>query len=280
MSGVLYLVATPIGNLEDVTLRALRILREVDVVAAEDTRRVRALLHRHGIQNRVVSYHEHNEKARATELLELLRSGRSVALVSDAGTPVLSDPGYALVRLCVEAGIPVVPVPGPSAITAALAVCGLPTERFLFAGFPPRKRQARKKFLAELVGLPVTLVLFESPRRLMDCLVDLYEVAGNRHVAVCRELTKRHEEVLRGTIQEVLAALGTRAVRGEVTLVVEGAVQTPQAQDRERDVEQAVREALTAGASVRETTEVLVQRFGLPRREAYRRVLALRKEGS
>jgi 16S rRNA (cytidine1402-2'-O)-methyltransferase len=272
MPGVLYLVATPIGNLEDVTLRALRVLREVDVVAAEDTRRVRALLDRHGIRNRVVSYHEHNERARVGELLALLRSGGSVALVSDAGTPVLSDPGYELVRACVDEGIPVVPVPGPSAVTAALVASGLPTDRFLFAGFPPRRRQARRRFLADLARLPATLVLFESPRRLSACLLDLQEVAGNRRVAVCRELTKRHEEVLRGTVQEVLARLGTAPVRGEVTLVVEGAVAPAAPQ---QDVEQVLREALAGGVSVREASEVAARRCGISRREAYRRALAL-----
>lgn len=276
MAGVLYLVATPIGNLEDVTLRALRVLREVDVVAAEDTRRARTLLSRHGIRNRVVSYHEHNEKSRAAELLELLRSGRSVALVSDAGTPVLSDPGYELVRGCAEEGIPVVPVPGPSAVTAALAASGLPTDRFLFAGFVPRKREARRRFLEELARLPVTLVLFESPRRLSACLADLHRVAGNRRVAVCRELTKRHEEILRGTVQEVMARLGTGAVRGEVTLVVEGApAPTPQPQE----LDDVVRQALEGGASVREAAEAAARRCGVSRREAYRRALTLSREG-
>lgn len=222
--GVLYLVATPIGNLEDVTLRALRVLREVDLIAAEDTRHVRKLLERYGIRQQVVSYHEHNEQARTPQLLAALRSGRSVALVSDAGTPVLSDPGYRLVRACVEASVPVVPVPGPSAVTAALVASGLPADRFLFLGFPPRRRTARRRFLEEVKDQRATLVLFESPRRLADCLQDLVEVLGDRRVAVCRELTKVHEEVRRGRASELVRWARGEQVRGEVTLVVEGAV--------------------------------------------------------
>ncbi|MCS7235992.1 MAG: 16S rRNA (cytidine(1402)-2'-O)-methyltransferase [Armatimonadota bacterium] len=223
MAGTLYLVATPIGNLEDVTLRALRVLREVDLVAAEDTRQVRKLLDRYGIQQRVVSYHEHNERTRIPQLLGALRSGRSVALVSDAGTPVLQDPGYRLVRACAEAGIPVVPVPGPSAVTAALVASGLPTDRFAFLGFLPRRRQARRRSLEEVRDQRATLVLFESPRRLVDCLQDLLEVLGDRRAAVCRELTKVHEEVRRGRLSDLLRGVRDQPVRGEVTVVVEGA---------------------------------------------------------
>ena len=222
-SGALYLVSTPIGNLEDVTLRALRVLREVDRVAAEDTRHVRKLLQHYGIRQRVVSCHEHNERARTTQLLELLRSGRSVALVSDAGTPVLSDPGGHLVRACVESGIPVVAVPGPSAVTTALVVSGLPAQQFLFLGFLPRRRPARRRFLEGVRDQPATLVLFESPHRLVECLEDLREVLGDRRAAVCRELTKLHEEVRRGTLSELVASFRDVPVRGEVTVVVGGA---------------------------------------------------------
>ncbi len=223
MAGTLYVVATPIGNLEDITLRALRVLREVDLIAAEDTRQVRKLLDRYGIQQRVVSYHEHNERARAPQLVEALRSGRSVALVSDAGTPVLQDPGYHLVQACVEAGIPVVPVPGPSAVITALVASGLPTDRFAFLGFLPRRRQARRRSLEEVRDHRATLVLFESPRRLADCLQDLLEVLGDRRAAVCRELTKVHEEVRRGRLSGLLREVRGQPVRGEVTVVVEGA---------------------------------------------------------
>jgi len=222
-TGTLYVVATPIGNLEDVSLRALRVLREVDLVAAEDTRHVRKLLDHYGIRKRVVSYHEHNERTRTPQLLAALRSGRSVALVSDAGTPALSDPGYPLVRACAEAQIPVVPVPGPSAAVAALVVSGLPTDRFLFLGFPPRRRPARRRFFEEVRDGRATLVLFESPHRLADCLEDALAVLGDRRAAVCRELTKLHEEVRRGTLSELVSWARQAAPRGEVTVVVEGA---------------------------------------------------------
>jgi 16S rRNA (cytidine1402-2'-O)-methyltransferase len=222
-TGTLYVVATPIGNLEDVSLRALRVLREVDLVAAEDTRHVRKLLDHYGIRKRVVSYHEHNERTRTPQLLAALRSGRSVALVSDAGTPALSDPGYPLVRACAEAHIPVVPVPGPSAAVAALVVSGLPTDRFLFLGFPPRRRPARRRFFEEVRDGRATLVLFESPHRLADCLEDALAVLGDRRAAVCRELTKLHEEVRRGTLSELVSWARQAAPLGEVTVVVEGA---------------------------------------------------------
>jgi 16S rRNA (cytidine1402-2'-O)-methyltransferase len=222
-TGTLYVVATPIGNLEDVSLRALRVLREVDLVAAEDTRHVRKLLDHYGIRKRVVSYHEHNERTRTPQLLAALRSGRSVALVSDAGTPALSDPGYPLVRACAEAQIPVVPVPGPSAAVAALVVSGLPTDRFLFLGFPPRRRPARRRFFEEVRDGRATLVLFESPHRLADCLEDALAVLGDRRAAVCRELTKLHEEVRRGTLSELVSWARQAAPLGEVTVVVEGA---------------------------------------------------------
>lgn len=229
--GTLYVVATPIGNLEDVTLRALRVLREVDLVAAEDTRHVRKLLDHYGVRKRVVSYHEHNERRRAPQLVAALRSGRSVALVSDAGTPALSDPGYHLVRACADAQIPVVPVPGPSAATAALVVSGLPTDRFLFVGFPPRRRTARRRFFEEIRDQRATLVLFEAPHRLAECLEDALAVLGDRRAAVCRELTKLHEEVRRGSLGELVRWARGVSVRGEVTVVVEGAPRCEEAGD-------------------------------------------------
>lgn len=274
MPGTLYVVATPIGNLEDVTLRALRVLREVDVVAAEDTRQVRKLLDHYGIRTQVTSYHEHNERARAAQLLAALQAGRSVALVSDAGTPLLSDPGYHLVRACAQAGIPVVPVPGPSAVTAALVASGLPTRRFLFVGFPPRKGPARRKFFAELRDQQATLVLFESPQRLADCLRDLLETLGDRQVAVCRELTKVHEEVRRGSVSEVLESVKAQPVRGEVTVVVEGAAASQPDTGR---VEDALRERLARGEGVREAAEAVARTFGLPRGPLYRLAVSLRE---
>ncbi|MCS7174013.1 MAG: 16S rRNA (cytidine(1402)-2'-O)-methyltransferase [Armatimonadetes bacterium] len=272
-TGTLYVVATPIGNLEDITLRALRILREVDLIAAEDTRHTAKLLQHYGIQKLLLSYHEHNERRRTQELLMLLRTGRSVALVSDAGTPGISDPGYQLVRACVEERIPVVPVPGPSAILAALATSGLPTDRFLFAGFVPRKSSERRRFFEGLREERGTLILFESPERIVESLRDLRAVMGDRRVAVCRELTKLHEEVFRGFVRDAIARLEAHPPRGEITLVVEGA---PPRSPEAEEAEQELRRLLERGESVRDAAEAVAQAYGISRREAYRRALRIR----
>ncbi len=224
--GTLFLVATPIGNLEDVTHRALRVLGEADLVAAEDTRHTRRLLDRYGIAARLVSLFEHNERARVPQLVGELEAGRNVAVVTDAGSPCLSDPGFPLVRAAVAAGVPVVSVPGPSAVIAALQVSGLPTDAFTFAGFLPVKSGARRRRLESLAGRAETIVAFESPHRIEACLEDLEAVGGNRPIALARELTKVHEEVLRGSAAEVRAALGPERRRGEFVLVLAGCGRT------------------------------------------------------
>ncbi|GIX45798.1 MAG: ribosomal RNA small subunit methyltransferase I [Candidatus Tectimicrobiota bacterium] len=222
-AGTLYVVATPIGNLEDITLRALRVLRSVDLIAAEDTRHTRKLLAHHGISRPLVSYHDHNKERQAPRLLAQLQAGRSVALVTDAGTPGISDPGYYLVRLLIAHGIPLVPVPGPTAVIAALSVAGLPTDRFVFEGFLPPRGSKRRQRLEALRAEPRTIVLYESPHRLLPLLQDLVTyLGGERQVVMARELTKRFEEVVRGTASELLAAVRERPVRGEITLVVAG----------------------------------------------------------
>lgn len=226
MAGTLYVVATPIGNLEDITLRALRVLREVDLIAAEDTRRTRALLTAHGLATPLTSYFEHNKHRRGPELVRQLAAGRSVALVTDAGTPGLADPGFHLVRLARAAGIPVCPVPGPSAAVAVLSVAGLPGDRFVFEGFLPVKPGRRLARLRELrAGLADArpLVLYESPHRIAATLAALGEVFGAVEVVLAREVTKQFEEVRVGTPAELLQALGPARVRGELTLVVGGA---------------------------------------------------------
>jgi 16S rRNA (cytidine1402-2'-O)-methyltransferase len=220
--GVLYLVATPIGNLEDITLRAVRVLSEADVVAAEDTRHTRRLLEHHGIPARMVSLHEHNERARVPALLRRLKAGERVAVVTDAGSPGVSDPGYPLVRAAVQEGLRVESVPGPSAVIAALQVSGLPTDAFVFTGFLPVKRGARRRRLEELSERRETVVAFESPYRIEACLEDLEAVWGERPVVLARELTKLHEQVLRGTAREIRAALGAETRRGEMVLVLGG----------------------------------------------------------
>lgn len=221
--GTLYVVATPIGNLADVTLRALAVLGAVDRIAAEDTRRTRILLSRHGVSGRIFEpYHAHNEARVAPRLADRLRHGEAIALVTDAGTPGVSDPAYRLVRAALEAGAPVVAVPGPSAALCALVASGLPTDRFLVQGFPPRKSGPRRRMLAELADLPHTLVFFEAPPRLSGFLADVLQVLGDREIAVARELTKRFEEIWRGPATGYLAARPAKDVRGEVTVIVAG----------------------------------------------------------
>ena len=224
--GTLVLVATPIGNLEDVTHRALRVLGEADIVAAEDTRHTRRLLDRYGISARLVSLFEHNERARVPRLIAELEAGRSVAVVTDAGSPALSDPGYPLVRAAVAAGVKVVSIPGPSAIVAALQISGLPTDAFTFAGFLPVKSGARRRKLEELAERPETIVVFESPHRIDACLEILESVWGERPIALARELTKIHEECLRGAPAAVRAQLSTDRRRGEMVLVLSGCGRT------------------------------------------------------
>ena len=222
MAGTLYIVGTPIGNMEDITLRALRVLRDAGLVAAEDTRHTGLLLARHAIRKALVSYHEFNEAKRTPELLQVLQQGRSIALVSDAGMPTISDPGQRLIRAAIDAGIHVEVIPGVSAVTAALAGSGCGEGGFLFYGFLPHKGAQRRKVLSRLAPLPYTLVLFESPYRLVKSLRDLRELLGNRPVVVARELTKKFEEVLRGDLETVLKKLENRSIKGEITLVVEG----------------------------------------------------------
>jgi 16S rRNA (cytidine1402-2'-O)-methyltransferase len=273
--GTLYVVATPIGNLEDVTQRALAVLREADLVLAEDTRRTRVLLDRYGIPARPSSLHAHNETARTQQVLAALGEGRAVALVSDAGTPLVSDPGERLVARAIADGHDVVPVPGPSALLAALVASGLPPGAFTFVGFLPRKAGERARRLAELARRPETLVLYESPRRLGALLGELAAAFGERRACVARELTKLHEELARGTLAE-LAVRFADGARGEVTLVVEG---TPlAAEPAGADVlRERVREGLAAGLSARDLATKLARETGAKRRMLY--ALALEESG-
>ena len=220
MQGTLYVVATPLGNLEDITLRALRVLKEVAVVACEDTRRTRILLSHFGIHAPVTSYFEHNKLAKGARLLETLRAGGSVALVTDAGTPGISDPGFLLVKQAREAGLPVVPVPGPSALVAALSVAGVPADRFLFDGFLPVKPGRRVHRLEALRALEMTVVCYESPHRILDALEAIASVFGEREIVVAREMTKQFEEIVRGPAARLKAHFETSPVRGEFTVII------------------------------------------------------------
>jgi 16S rRNA (cytidine1402-2'-O)-methyltransferase len=263
-AGRLLVCPTPIGNLQDVTLRVLDALREADMVACEDTRHTAVLLARHGISAQLISLHEHNERARAGELVARIRDGAAVALVSDAGTPLVSDPGFALVRECIAADLAVEVLPGASAVTSALVASGLPAERWLFAGFLPRKRAELERLLREAVE---TLVAFESPRRLAATLALLAELDPQRPAAVCRELTKLHEEVRRGSAAELAAHYGHGTVRGEIVLVVGAAA--PGAASRE-DALTALRALIEAGARARPAAGVVAGLTGLAANELYR----------
>jgi 16S rRNA (cytidine1402-2'-O)-methyltransferase len=266
-AGRLIVCPTPIGNLQDVTLRVLAALREADIVACEDTRRTRILLERYGVGATLVSYHEHNERQRAGELVAKMRDGATVALVSDAGTPLVSDPGFVLVQACVAAGLSVEVLPGPSAALAALVASALPADRWRFAGFLPRKRAG----LEQVFASPETLVAFESPRRIAASLEVLAELDPYRPVAVCRELTKVHEEVVRGTAAELAARYANDPPRGEVALVVGGA---PSVHDEIGPALQALQRLVEAGAKPRPAAAVVSELTGVPANRLYRALTA------
>ena len=271
--GTLFVVGTPIGNLEDLSGRARRVLGAVDLVAAEDTRRAGLLLKRIGGRARFLSFFEGNERERVPQIVDLLAAGQDVALVSDAGMPGISDPGYRLVAACAEAGLSVDVVPGPSAALAALVASGLPTDRFAFEGFLPRAGRARKERLAAIAADPRTVVLFESPRRTARSLADVLAACGDRRAAVCRELTKVHQEVLRGTLSELAASLAGRDLRGEVTLVVEGA---PAVAGGIGEIEEAValaRSLTKEGMRKRDAAKEAAARSGVPARKLYEALL-------
>jgi 16S rRNA (cytidine1402-2'-O)-methyltransferase len=275
MAGVLYIVATPIGNLEDITLRALRVLKEVDLIAAEDTRHTRHLLDRHGIKTMLTSYYEHNELRMAPLLVERLRRGESIALVTDAGTPAISDPGYRLVTAAIAAEIPVTPVPGPSAVTAVLTASGLPPDRFAFEGFLPGGKKERRARLLALKDDPRTLVFYEAPHRLKESLADIRDILGEREVVLAREVTKVHEEFRRGPAGELLAQLENEKIRGEITLVVKGA--SGETAVSQATLEAEIRRLRQAGMHVKAIADALGERYGYPKKAVYRLALELDK---
>jgi 16S rRNA (cytidine1402-2'-O)-methyltransferase len=266
--GTLFVVGTPIGNLEDLTDRARRVLSEVDVVAAEDTRRAGLLLQRIGAKVRFLSFFDGNERERIPKILEELEAGRSVALVTDAGMPGISDPGYRLVAACADAGLTVDVVPGPSAAVTALVASGLPTDRFSFEGFLPRAGRSRRDRLAEIAADPRTVVLFESPRRTARTLADLHEACGDRRAALCRELTKVHQEVRRGSLAELAESTRDEELKGEVTLVVEGAPERDPSASADEAVELA-RSLASAGMRKRDAAREAAARTGVPANRIY-----------
>jgi 16S rRNA (cytidine1402-2'-O)-methyltransferase len=276
MPGILYVVATPLGNLGDLSARAVEVLRTVPVVAAEDTRRTRGLLSHLGASPRLLSYHAHSEEPRLETLLEILHDGRDVALVSDAGTPVVSDPGTDLVAAARASGVTVVPIPGPSAVATALSAAGLKGDRYLFLGFIPRKGSERARLLARAAAEEWSVVFFEAPPRLADLLGDLARaVGGSRRVVVARELTKLHEELRAGTLAELAGYYSEHPPRGEITIVLEGTGAAPEPPDRTGEaVEQATR-LLAEGLTRREVVRRISETLGLPRNDAYRLVMEL-----
>ena len=269
MAATLYLIATPIGNLEDITLRALRILREeANVIACEDTRQTQKLLSHYEVRKPLISYHQHNEALRAGEILERLSRGESVALVSDAGTPLISDPGYRVVAAALAKGYPVVPVPGASAVLAALTASGLPVIEFRFIGFLPAKTMARRRVLADIVHSSSTEVVYESPHRILDSLSDMHEMLGGRQIVLARELTKLHEEFLRGSADEIRRMLLQRSsIKGEITILIAPLEKKPQIDDPLSEVHRLEREE---GLDRRGAIKAVAKRFGLPKREVYR----------
>lgn len=274
-TGTLYVVATPIGNLEDITYRAVRILGEVDLVAAEDTRHSRKLLAHLGIKKPLVSYHDHNEQQRQEELLKRLQAGEDIALISDAGTPCIADPGYRLIASCHAVGITVVPIPGPSALITALSAAGVSTERFAFEGYLPQKAKARADLLRQLNGEQRTLVFYEAPHRLAATLVDLVEILGaDRPLVVARELTKLYEEFFRGTAAEAISRFTREPARGELVLVIPPSTQGPQ-----MNVRDALKKLLSEGdLSRREAVKLIAKEYGLPSSDVYRESLSMTED--
>jgi 16S rRNA (cytidine1402-2'-O)-methyltransferase len=284
-AGCLYVVATPIGNLEDISLRALRILKEADVIACEDTRQTMKLLSHFDLRKKLVSYHEHNEITRAAELVIDLEQGAKIALVSDAGTPAISDPGHRLVSLCLRHGIEVVPVPGASAFVAALAASGMPIDEFTFIGFLPARQSERRKSLRALMNEPRMIVLYEAPHRLLETLEDALEILGNRPAVIAREVTKMYEEFLRGHLQDLLAGVRAKEPRGEITLLIGPPDAQARAEDSSPDASRALPIARRVDEIVKETgldrkaaLKQAARERGLTRREAYKQLLVTRDE--
>ncbi len=275
--GTLYVVATPIGNLEDITLRAIKTLKQADGIAAEDTRHTRRLLAAHKIKGRLVSFHEHNEARRTPELIDRLKKGDVIALVSDAGTPGVSDPGYRLVQAAVAEKVPVVPIPGASAAIAALCASGLPTDNFTFVGFPARKKNRRMEQIAALADLPHTLIFYQSPRRIISLLEELHDRLGDRRAVLARELTKLHEEFMHGDLSEITTQLKRRDdVKGECTLLVAGAETLPPS---EADLDTAIEAALAESdsGSLSDIAKSLAKAFKVSRKVVYDRALQMRE---
>ena len=270
MPGILYLVATPIGNLQDISMRALETLKSVDIVACEDTRHTGKLLSHFGIKQKLVSYHEHNELERAAELAQMLAGGKSVAVVSDAGTPGISDPSFRIVERARQVGAKVVPIPGPVAFVNAVIVSGLPTDSIFFGGFLPSKKTERRKRLEEIRAIPATVVFYETPHRIEKSLADCLEILGNRRAAVARELTKLHEEIIHGTFLELAVHFKTNDAKGEMVLVIDRRMEGEESLIRDKSLPERVAELESEGLDRKSALKKAAREFGLGKSEAYR----------
>ncbi len=276
-TGTLYIVSTPIGNLEDITLRAVRILKEVDAIAAEDTRHTQKLLNKFDIHTPLTSYHDHNKEEKAPVLVSRLLEGKNVALVSDAGTPGISDPGYFLINLAIDQKISVVPIPGPTAAIAALSVSGLPTDRFVFEGFLPSKHTARLKRLEELTKEERTLIFYEAPHRILQTLEDMHTVLGDRKAVLTRELTKVHEQVIRGTLSEVKKQLEAGSMKGEFTIIIQ--TSSAEAMHESISPEEYLKNLMIhRGLSKKEAIAITAHDLDMPKKEVYKIGLAIKEE--
>ncbi len=276
--GILYIVSTPIGNLEDITLRAIKTLKKVNLIAAENTSHTKKLCRHYEIFTKLTSYNQHNHKTTAPVLIDMLKKGESIALVTSAGTPAISDPGSLLIKMACENGINITPVPGASAVIAALSVCGLKIDKFLFAGFLSNKAGKRKKELKELAAEERAIIFYEAPHRIIPFLEQLYEAFGNRNIAVMRELTKTHEEVLRGNVADILAKLKPREPRGEYTIITGGMEKCREEENIPKQLEDTIKTMLMNNKSIKDIADSVVKNHNLRFRSAYREVLELKRK--
>lgn len=281
-SGILYICGTPIGNLEDITLRSLKILKEVNLIAAEDTRHTLKLLNHYQINTKVTSYYEYNKFKKAPYLVEILKNGQDIALVSDAGMPGISDPGYVLIDLALKNNIKIIPVPGVSALITALVVSGLPTDKFVFEGFLPRKIKERKRYFKSIENEERTIIFYETPHRLKKALKDMLEILGDRKVVIARELTKLYEEIIRGKLSQVLTEISTKEVKGEITLIVQGGIKKKENSStdfliKECIIEEYLKKLKNQGYSNKEIIKITQEKLNIPKNLIYKKLLEMQK---
>ena len=280
-TGILYICGTPIGNLEDVTLRALKILKEVSLIAAEDTRHTLKLLNHYRINTKITSYYEYNKFKKAPYLVEILKKGQDIALVSDAGMPGISDPGYVLIDLALKNNIKIIPVPGVSALITALVVSGLPTDKFVFEGFLPRKIKERKRYFKNIKNEERTIIFYETPHRLKKALKDMLEILGDRKVVIARELTKMYEEIIRGKLSQVLSEIDSKEIKGEITLIVQGGIKKKENDSiyfliKECIIEEYLNKLKNQGYSNKEIIKIAQEKLNIPKNLIYKKLLEMK----